>query len=106
MTVAADHLSWSDPTGQAVCYLVISNGKAMLTTDEQLAYDGSSDISVQSVSQYGVLGCAVTPAIAAGVTQPTIGAQPASPIYNLQGQRLSQPQQGVNISDGRKFVKR
>ena len=106
MTVATDRLTWTDLTGQAACYLVIVNGKATLTTDEQIAYDGSSDVSVQCVSQYGVLGRVVTPAIAAGIAQPTVATLQAAPVYNLQGQRLSQPQQGVNISDGRKFVKR
>ena len=106
MTVATNHLSWSDPTGQAACYLVIVNGKATITTDEQIDYDGSSEISVQSISQYGVLGRPVTPATANSITQPTYNSQLSSPTYNLQGQQLSQPQRGVNISKGRKFLKR
>ena len=105
MTVAADQLTWSDPTGQAACYLVIVDGKAMLTTDEQVAYNGNSNVSVQSVSQYGVLGRPMTPAIATDIAHPTIATPQSAPVYNLQGQRLSQPQQGVNISKGRKFMK-
>ena len=106
MTIGTGTLSWKDQTGLAACYLVIVNGKATLTTEEQMAYDGNSEFCVQSVSQYGVLGRPMTPAIAAGVVSPTHTAQHASAIYNLQGQRLSQPQRGINIIKGQKFLKR
>ncbi|MBQ8486262.1 MAG: hypothetical protein IJ533_01255 [Prevotella sp.] len=106
MTVADGRLSWSDATGQAACYLVITNGQATLTTDEQMAYDGSSAVSVQSVSQHGVLGRPVTPATATAIRQqPTVSQQPAA-VYNLQGQRLSQPLRGISVSSGKKYLKK
>lgn len=32
------------------------------------------------------------------------GLQTSEPVYNLYGQRLSQPQRGLNIVRGRKFL--
>jgi len=38
-----------------------------------------------------------------GIAKPAAAAQP-SPLYNLQGQRLSSAAKGINIRDGKKFV--
>ena len=103
LTVADKQLTWTDETGQAVCFLVTINGKASVTTAEQCDYDGTATVTVRAVSQTGVLGRPASSDTGTGIK--TIGT-PDEPslLYNLHGQRISQPQRGINIRNGRKFV--
>lgn len=107
MTVGTDRLTWSDPTGQAACYLVTIDGNATLTTDESVNYATGSQVCVQSISESGVLGRAITPEAATlGITHHSslITDHSSLDVYDLQGRRLAQPQRGINIQQGRKFI--
>ena len=105
LSIDGDHLSWSDQTGQAVCYLLCVDGKAMLTTDESAAYPAGSVVNIQCVSPNGVLGRLAS-------TDPTVGIrqiqaeQRAITTYDLQGRLLPQPQKGINIQQGKKILSR
>ena len=105
MVVGADRLTWSDLTGLAACYLLTIDGRATLTTDESVGYTAGSKVSVQSVSASGILGRAITPETAVGISQPTANSQqPTASIYDLNGRLLAQPQKGINIQKGRKYM--
>ena len=105
MVVGADRLTWSDLTGLAACYLLTIDGRATLTTDESVGYTAGSKVSVQSVSVSGILGRAITPETAVGISQPTANSQqPTASIYDLNGRLLAQPQKGINIQKGRKYM--
>lgn len=105
MTVTADRLTWKDHTGQAACYLVVADGQATVTTDESAPYTTGQNISVQAISQQGVLGRRVTPATSLGISQAKAGDMP-SVTYSLQGIRQKSPQRGVNISQGKKYIQK
>ena len=49
-------VSWYDPTGFAVCYLVTVNGQAFLTDQTSCEYTPNAYVTVQAVSAYGVTG--------------------------------------------------
>ena len=86
------------------------NGATMLVT--------TSDFTSPSVHSYNVtvndgettftqrFGVAVSNAATTGITTITNNREPitGNHYYNLQGQRLSQPQKGINIMNGRKIV--
>ena len=67
---------------------------------------GPVTVSVQSVSEQGVLG---RPAIAEGI-QPIVSVEAvkrgaeAPATYSLSGIRLPHPRRGINISKGKKFI--
>lgn len=107
LTVGDGQLSWSDTSRRAVCYLVITNGQAAVTTDETAAYTAGTTVSIQCVSENGVLGRVATVDaqgnIHSGIS--TVNRTSTSgTYYSLTGQRLSQPRRGVNIASGRKFL--
>lgn len=55
-----DKLTWNDPSGFAVAFLLIIDGQATVTTDRECAYQGHETISVQAISAFGVLGEQIT----------------------------------------------
>ena len=106
LTVSDTQLTWTDPTGQAACFLVITDGVALLTTDTQAAYDGSSQVSIQSVSEQGVLGRIITPEDVTSVNSIQQGNanQTKTPSYNIAGQRQGENAPGIHVSKGKKYI--
>ena len=92
-------LTWNDPTGYAQCYLVIVDGKAQLTTDTSMAYNGQQ-VTVQAVSASGVLGETASAADAStlGIHTLSSGVSVVSrQFFSADGHRVSRLQHGVNI---------
>lgn len=104
LAVYPDRLSWTDTTGQAVCYLVTVDGNVVLTTDEQVAYTPGSRVTIQAVSESGVLGRAIRLYQPTAVSQPTVH-EDADTIYRLNGTRQSRLSRGVNIVGSKKLLK-
>ena len=108
-TIDGDRLTWSDPTGQAVCYLLTIDGQSTITTDEQAAYSASSAITLQAVSATGILGRATTPGRTVGIDSPASAshaATPQQPLYTPSGARVASPRRGIVISEGKKWLKK
>jgi len=111
MTVGEGTVSWSDPTGLAMCYLLVKNGEATLTTSTSCDYAEGDRLSVQLVSENAVLGEVNTPEIALGVRQILSEGAILESVYSVGGQRLNGLRQGVNIvvercADGQRRVKK
>ena len=107
LTVNDSLLSWSDTSGRAVCYLVITDGQAAVTTAETAAYTVGSTVSIQCVSENGVLGRVATVDALGNIHSGISAANrtlTSGTFYSLNGQRLSQPRRGVNIASGRKIL--
>lgn len=90
-------LSWTDETGFANSFLVIKDGVATITTDTSCEY--SDDITVQSISAYGVTGesakASETTAIS---TITTNGAAVTKRQYfTIDGRQVNRLQHGVTI---------
>lgn len=111
LTVSGPTLSWTDPTGQAACFLLTVDGHYYLLTGNAMTFSGGLSpvaVSVQSISEQGVLGRTATaegirPAVSVGTVR-SDGDAPA--VYSLGGIRLSRPRSGISVSRGKKFVNR
>ena len=90
-------LSWTDETGFATSFLVIKNGVATITTDTSCEY--SADITVQSISAFGVTGeMAKASEVTAISTITTSGAAVAKRQYfTADGRQVNRLQHGVTI---------
>ena len=90
-------LSWTDETGFATNFLVIKNGVATITTDTSCEY--SADITVQSISAFGVTGeMAKASEVTAISTITTSGAAVAKRQYfTTDGRQVNRLQHGVTI---------
>lgn len=98
MTVGDGKLAWADPTGYAACFLVVADGQATLTTDTEMAYNKGQNVTVQLVSENGILGQMVSPETATGINMPASKAKVMSrTYYNADGKRLSRISHGINI---------
>lgn len=98
MTIADGKLHWTDPTGYAVCFLVVKDGQATLTTDTETEYTEGQQVSVQLVSENAILGLPATSATATAITAPMSTAKViARTYYNVNGQRLNRIAHGTNI---------
>lgn len=98
LTVSGNTASWTDPTGYAQCYLVTLDGKATITTSSSISTGGAQYITVQSISEYGVLSELASSGTPSGVSQlstdiKVVGRQ----YFTPDGRRVSRLQHGVNI---------
>ena len=90
-------LSWTDETGFATSFLVIKNGVATITTDTSCEY--SADITVQSISAFGVTGeMAKASEVTTISTITTSGAAVAKRQYfTADGRQVNRLQHGITI---------
>ena len=97
MSKSGTTLSWTDETGFATSFLVIKNGVATITTDTSCEY--SADITVQSISAFGVTGeMAKASEVTAISTITTNGAAVAKRQYfTADGRQVNRLQHGVTI---------
>ena len=97
MSKSGTTLSWTDETGFANSFLVIKNGVATITTDTSCEY--SADITVQSISAFGVTGeMAKASEVTAISTITTNGAAVAKRQYfTADGRQVNRLQHGVTI---------
>ena len=90
-------LYWNDETGYAKSFLVIKDGVATITTDTSCDY--AENITVQSITSYGVTGEIAKASEATGIhgvinSQQTITKRE---YFTLDGRQMSRIQHGVNI---------
>lgn len=110
LTVDGPTLSWTDPTGQAACFLLTVDGSSIVLTAQSMTFSGGvkpTSVTVRSVSEQGVLGrTAVAEGIQpiVGISEPTATDAGSTAVYSLGGVRLSKPRHGLNISRGKKFI--
>lgn len=89
-------LSWTDETGFAQSYLIIKNGVATITTDTSCEY--ADNITVQSISSFGVTGEIAKASEATGINQLVKGITISSRQYfTADGRQVSRVQHGLNI---------
>ena len=79
-----------DPTDATDGYRLTTTGYSNLEIFLNGVADGTIDMN-----QYKQL---------TAITQPTVHTAQPTAIYNLHGQRLSQPQRGINVSGRRKYI--
>ena len=90
-----NNVSWNDPTGYAQCYLVVADGVATLTTGTSAV---GKQVTVQSVSAYGVLGEQATSDNPTGISQQHGAAEVlVRQFFTLDGRSFSRLQHGINI---------
>ena len=90
-------LYWNDETGYAKSFLVIKDGVATITTDTSCDY--AENITVQSITSYGVTGEIAKASEATGI-QGVINSQQTitkREYFTLDGRQMSRIQHGVNI---------
>ena len=98
LTVSGNTASWTDPTGYAQCYMVTLDGKAAITTSNSINTNGAKYVTVQSVSEYGVLSELASSGTPSGVSQLSTDVKVLGRQYfTPDGRRVSRMQHGVNI---------
>lgn len=108
LTVNGPTLSWTDPTGRAACFLLTIDGSCSIHTASSMTFGGGLGpvtVSVQSISEQGVLGRVATAAgIQPVVSVPSVRADGPAPVaYGLNGIRQTRPH-GITITNGKKYI--
>ena len=92
----------------AICYVVTVNGKAVaFTTETQYAAAAGDKVTVQSVNEHGALSPSSDAVdIPTGTTNITADADKQQPVtvYNLLGQPVKSPRQGIYIVNNKAVV--
>lgn len=98
-------LIWADETGFAQCYLVIKAGVATITVDTSCEY--ADNITVQSISSYGVTGEVAKSTDAVTGIKTVVNNAPVvkRQYFTIDGRQVSRLQHGVTmvretLSDG------
>ena len=101
-------LSWSGSSNQTMCYLVVRNGSATLTTDTQCQWNGTDDITVQCVSPSGVLGLTASAKNPTGIRNINYEASTRGEQqdYSISGQPISEKVRGLHVAKGGKHIVR
>ena len=108
ITVADGSVSWTSQSSQTMCFLVIKNGVATLTTDNHCQWNGKDKVTVQCVSPNGVLGLAASVKDATGINTVGYGekAKGDQQEYTLSGLPVTKDQSGLHVSKGHKRIVR
>ena len=106
ITVADGIISWKSQSSQTMCYLVIKDGIATLTTDNHCQWNGKDKVTVQCVSPNGVLGLAASVKDATGINTVGYGekAKGDQQEYTLSGLPVTKDQSGLHVSKGHKRI--
>ena len=90
-------ISWADLTGFSKSYLVVVDGKAEVTTATSRANDGKK-LTVQAISQYGVLGEVASSDHPMGIRLSKTDAEVVHRQYfTPDGRQVSRLQHGLNL---------
>ena len=90
-------ISWADLTGFSKSYLVVVDGKAEVTTATSRANDGKK-LTVQAISQYGVLGEVASSDHPTGIRLSKTDAEVVHRQYfTPDGRQVSRLQHGLNL---------
>lgn len=105
LTKNGSTLKWIDETGFAQCYLVIKAGVATITVDTSCEY--ADNITVQSISSYGVTGEVAKSTDAVTGIKTVVNNAPVvkRQYFTVDGRQVSRLQHGVTmvretLSDG------
>lgn len=100
LLVSDNALSWSDGTGYAKCFLVVVDGVATITTDTHCAWDGSQHVTVQAVSEHGVLGDIASAVDAVSTIKSMSNGKEkvvSRQYFTVDGRQVSRPASGIYI---------
>ena len=106
ITTSDGTASWSSPSNQAVCYLLVKGGVATLTTDTQCQWNGTEEMTVQCVSPNGVLGKAASAKSATGISTIQNKETCEQDEFSVTGERISKGQRGLHVIKGSKYLVR
>ena len=105
LTKNGSTLRWADETGFAQCYLIIKGGVATITQDTSCEY--ADNITVQSISSYGVTGEVAKSTDAVTGIKTVVNNAPVvkRQYFTIDGRQVSRLQHGVTmvretLSDG------
>lgn len=96
--IEGNKIVW-DAVPYAICYVVYKNDEvAGFTTECEFAYEASAEYKVFAANEQGGLSKASVPGVTDGISSlPTADGQLPTAIYTLDGKRVQQLQQGINI---------
>ncbi len=96
--IEGNKIVW-DAVPYAICYVVYKNDEvAGFTTECEFAYESGAEYKVFAANEQGGLSKASVPGVTDGISSlPTADGQQSTAIYTLDGKRVQQLQQGINI---------
>ncbi len=96
--IEGNKIVW-DAVPYAICYVVYKNDEvAGFTTECEFAYESGAEYKVFAANEQGGLSKASVPGVTDGISSlPTADGQQPTAIYTLDGKRVQQLQQGINI---------
>ncbi|MBR6593380.1 MAG: Ig-like domain-containing protein [Prevotella sp.] len=96
--IEGNKIVW-DAVPYAICYVVYKNDEvAGFTTECEFAYEAGAKYKVFAANEQGGLSKASVPGVTDGISSlPTADGQQPTAIYTLDGKRIQQLQQGINI---------
>ncbi|MBO5466829.1 MAG: Ig-like domain-containing protein [Prevotella sp.] len=96
--IEGNKIVW-DAVPYAICYVVYKNNEvAGFTTECEFAYEAGAEYKVFAANEQGGLSKASVPGVTDGISSlPTAYGQLPTAIYTLDGKRVQQLQQGINI---------
>lgn len=96
--IEGNKIVW-DAVPYAICYVVYKNDEvAGFTTECEFAYETGAEYKVFAANEQGGLSKASVPGVTDGISSlPTADGQQPTAIYTLDGKRVQQLQQGINI---------
>ncbi len=96
--IEGNKIVW-DAVPYAICYVVYKNDEvAGFTTECEFAYESGAEYKVFAANEQGGLSKASVPGVTDGISSlPTADGQLPTAIYTLDGKRVQQLQQGINI---------
>ena len=96
--IEGNKIVW-DAVPYAICYVIIKDNEvAGFTTECEFAYESGAEYKVFAANEQGGLSKASVPGVTDGISSlPTADGQQPTAIYTLDGKRVQQLQQGINI---------
>ena len=96
--IEGNKIVW-DAVPYAICYVVYKNNEvAGFTTECEFACEANAEYKVFAANEQGGLSKASVPGVTDGISSlPTADGQQPTAIYTLDGKRVQQLQQGINI---------
>lgn len=96
--IEGNKIVW-DAVPYAICYVVYKNDEvAGFTTECEFACEANAEYKVFAANEQGGLSKASVPGVTDGISSlPTADGQLPTAIYTLDGKRVQQLQQGINI---------
>ncbi|MBQ2950456.1 MAG: Ig-like domain-containing protein [Prevotella sp.] len=96
--IEGNKIVW-DAVPYAICYVIIKDNEVVgFTTECEFACEANAEYKVFAANEQGGLSKASVPGVTDGISSlPTADGQQPTAIYTLDGKRVQQLQQGINI---------